>query len=136
MRTRAHKSGSIITRPGTDNLYIRYRVNGRQIQEATGTPDRGVAEALLQKRTGYANDVERMHAFLLSGKRTVTDGPSLRFSGQELKVLLNPVVYVYYRNHECLYVGKGCSMARPLDVNHHHRTDLESADELVIYPCL
>jgi hypothetical protein len=42
--------GSIIGKPGTDKLYIRYRDNGKRIQEATGSSARAVAEAMLQKR--------------------------------------------------------------------------------------
>jgi hypothetical protein len=33
------------------------------------------------------------------------------FSGQELNILLRPVVYVFYRNHECLYIGIGGNVA-------------------------
>ena len=39
-----HGAGSIITREGTDKLYIRYYVNGKQVQEATGTASREEAQ--------------------------------------------------------------------------------------------
>jgi len=47
-----HGAGSIITREGTDKLYIRYYVNGRQVQEATGTASREEAQRLLNIRLG------------------------------------------------------------------------------------
>jgi integrase len=52
-RRRERGQGSIIGRPGTKNLYIRYYSNdGRQIQEAVGSPIKQVAENLLQQRLG------------------------------------------------------------------------------------
>jgi len=42
--------GSILGKPGTDKLYIRYQDNGKRIQEATGSSAKAVAEAMLQKR--------------------------------------------------------------------------------------
>jgi integrase len=51
MRNRGQ--GSIISRPGTKNLYIRYyAADGRQIQEAVGSHVKEVAENLLQQRLG------------------------------------------------------------------------------------
>src|SRR5580700_8031335 len=51
MRNRGQ--GSIIRRPGTKNLYIRYyAADGRQIQESCGSPIKEVAENLLQQRLG------------------------------------------------------------------------------------
>jgi integrase len=51
MRNRGQ--GSIISRPGTQNLYIRYYAHdGRQIQEAVGSSVKEVAERLLQQRLG------------------------------------------------------------------------------------
>jgi integrase len=51
MRNRGQ--GSIIHRAGTKNLYIRYyAADGRQIQEAVGSPVKEVAENLLQQRLG------------------------------------------------------------------------------------
>jgi len=54
MVMRQRGQGSIIKRPGTENLYIRYWKDGRQIQEATGLPDtpdnRKTAEETLQDR--------------------------------------------------------------------------------------
>lgn len=51
MRNRGQ--GSIIKRPGTKNLYIRYyAADGRQIQEAVGSHVKEVAENLLQQRLG------------------------------------------------------------------------------------
>lgn len=50
---RERGQGSIINRPGTKKLYIRYYANdGRQIQEAVGSSIRQVAENLLQQRLG------------------------------------------------------------------------------------
>jgi len=66
-RKRNRGQGSIINRPGTDNLYIRYWVNGRQIQEAVGSPNPKDAEDLLALRRGEsmqglrpAQDVKRV----------------------------------------------------------------------------
>ncbi len=50
----AHGAGSIITREGTDKLYIRYYVNGKQVQEATGTASHEEAQKLLNIRLGNA----------------------------------------------------------------------------------
>ncbi len=47
-----HGAGSIITRPGTDKLYIRYYRDGKQIQEATGTTSREEAQRLLNIALG------------------------------------------------------------------------------------
>jgi integrase len=47
---RERGTGAIISRPGTDKLYIRYWSGSRQIQEATGSDDRRVAEQMLQDR--------------------------------------------------------------------------------------
>jgi len=53
MRKRDRGQGSIIRRPGTKNLYIRYyAADGRQIQEAAGSCVKEVAENLLQQRLG------------------------------------------------------------------------------------
>jgi integrase len=49
---RANGTGSIGTVPGSQNLYIWYRVNGRQIRESSGGIDRAAAEKLLQRRMG------------------------------------------------------------------------------------
>lgn len=50
---RDHGTGSIINRPGTAKLYVRYyAANGKQVQEAVGSSDRKVAEKLLQTRMG------------------------------------------------------------------------------------
>jgi integrase len=50
---RERGQGSIISRKGTANLYIRYYANdGRQIQEAVGSPDRALAQELLNDRLG------------------------------------------------------------------------------------
>ncbi len=49
---RANGTGSIGNIRGSNNLYIWYRVNGRQIRESSSSPDRGVAEKLLQRRLG------------------------------------------------------------------------------------
>ena len=65
---RERGQGSIINRPGTDNLYVRYyAADGRQIQEATGSADRKAAEDLLHLRLGEsqqgvrpAQDVKRV----------------------------------------------------------------------------
>jgi integrase len=47
--------GSIISRPGTKNLYIRYyAANGKQVQEAVGSDDSKAAEDLLALRRGEA----------------------------------------------------------------------------------
>ena|ERR1700733_12571733 len=50
MAKRAHGSGAIINRKGTDKLYIRYWQDGRQIQEAVGSADVKDAEDLLRRR--------------------------------------------------------------------------------------
>lgn len=55
-RKRASGTGAIINRPGTDKLYIRYWVNGKQKQEATGSTDPKVAEKMLRERL---TDTER-----------------------------------------------------------------------------
>jgi integrase len=47
---RERGTGAIISRPGTANLYIRYWSGTRQIQEATGSDNRRVAEQMLQDR--------------------------------------------------------------------------------------
>jgi integrase len=47
-----HGAGSIITRKGTDKLYIRFYVDGKQRQEATGTTSREEAQRLLNIRLG------------------------------------------------------------------------------------
>src|SRR5258708_3785516 len=47
-----HGAGSIIKRAGTEKLYIRYYVNGKQVQEATGTASREEAQRLLNVRLG------------------------------------------------------------------------------------
>jgi integrase len=53
MRKRERGQGSIISRPGTKRLYVRYyAADGRQIQEAVGSSIRQVAENLLQQRLG------------------------------------------------------------------------------------
>ena len=50
---RERGQGSIISRSGTKNLYIRYyATDGRQIQEAVGSSIKQVAENLLQQRLG------------------------------------------------------------------------------------
>lgn len=49
---RNHGSGSIINRPGTDNLYIRWRVGRKQYQEAVGSSKREDAEKLLATKIG------------------------------------------------------------------------------------
>jgi integrase len=52
-KARERGQGSIINRPGTKNLYIRYyATDGRQIQEAVGSDVKQVAEELLQQRLG------------------------------------------------------------------------------------
>ena len=50
MKTRTHGTGAIIHRKGTANLYIRYWQDGRQIQEAVGSPSEAEAEKMLQDR--------------------------------------------------------------------------------------
>jgi integrase len=47
-----HGAGSIITRPKTKNLYLRYYRDGKQVQEATGTTDREEAQRLLNIALG------------------------------------------------------------------------------------
>jgi hypothetical protein len=131
MKTRANGKGGLRLRGRI--WWILYRRDGKQFAESTktGTNDgrsEDVALAMLRQRIA--------EEALLSCTRTITKGPNLRFSGQELNVLLRPIVYAFYRSGECLYVGSGGSLARPLDTNHHHRADLTGADELVIYPCL
>jgi len=49
-KRRAHGMGAIINRPGTENLYIRYWHDGRQIQEAVGSSSQDEAEKLLRTR--------------------------------------------------------------------------------------
>jgi integrase len=50
MKKRTHGTGAIIHRKGTNNLYIRYWQDGRQIQEAVGSPSEAEAEKMLQDR--------------------------------------------------------------------------------------
>src|SRR6202044_1635579 len=50
MAKRSHGTGAIINRKGTDKLYIRYWVNGKQKQEPVGTSVLADAEDLLRKR--------------------------------------------------------------------------------------
>jgi integrase len=51
--TRERGQGSIINRPGTDKLYIRYyAASGKQVQEAVGSNDRKAAQDLLTLRMG------------------------------------------------------------------------------------
>jgi integrase len=62
--------GSIIRRPGTSNLYIRYyTANGRQVQEAVGSDDRKAAEDLLTLRRGES----------MQGMRPAQDIKKVRF---------------------------------------------------------
>jgi len=56
MRTRANNTGAIINRKGTNNLYIRYWQDGRQIQEAVGSDSQAEAEALLRRRMVASED--------------------------------------------------------------------------------
>jgi hypothetical protein len=51
---RRRGAGSVISRPGTKRLYLRYYRNGKQEQKATGTSCREVAERLLQQRRLHA----------------------------------------------------------------------------------
>lgn len=65
---RNHGQGSIITRPKTDKLYIRWRVDGKQYQEATGSASREYAEKLLA--TKIADSVRGVT--LVDGVRRLT----------------------------------------------------------------
>jgi hypothetical protein len=47
---RARGTGSIINKPGTSNFYVRYYVDGKQVEESTGTSDRSLAETFLIRR--------------------------------------------------------------------------------------
>jgi hypothetical protein len=42
--------GNVFQMPGSPYWYIRYSINGRQIRESTHSPDRAVAENLLEQR--------------------------------------------------------------------------------------
>src|SRR5712691_3218921 len=136
MQRRSHGSGSIITRPGTPNLYIRYRVNGRQIQEATGTTIRTVAEARLRSRLAVIRKA-RVKPALDNTAKFVTDSQgrnALCFGTNSLQVMWNPCVYAFYRGIQCLYVGSGRRGARPFDSKHHLADALKAADSLLVYP--
>ncbi len=50
MKKRTHGTGAIISRKGTDKLYVRYWQDGRQIQEAVGSTSRDDAEKMLRTR--------------------------------------------------------------------------------------
>jgi len=51
---RRHGQGSIIRKPGTDNLYVRWRIDGKQYQEAVGSSSTEAAEKLLHSKIGDA----------------------------------------------------------------------------------
>jgi hypothetical protein len=58
----ARGDGSIIGKPGTKKLYIKYYIDGpggrrTQTEEATHSEDRGVAEKMLRERLGGADPV-------------------------------------------------------------------------------
>lgn len=65
-----HGTGEIINRRGTSNLYIRYRINGKQIQEATGTTNRAVAEKLLRARIPIVPDYPAIFIYFIKAQKT------------------------------------------------------------------
>jgi hypothetical protein len=64
--------------------------------------------------------------------------PAWSFSGADLLKSRQPCVYVWVRDDDVLYVGKGSvGIVRPLSSNHHQLQDgsLLPTDDLFIYPC-
>lgn len=99
--------------------YVLYYRDGTQVRESTKSTDRKIAEQFL---------ADRLHA-------SKPPKDVLTFTGDALRVLRSPCVYVYWRGEKCLYIGKGCTVSRPLDRNHHRRKFTATANRLTVYSC-
>ena len=69
----------------------------------------------------------------------MTEGraPSISFTTATLLLLRSPLVYVFRRGADVMYVGKGACASRPLDRNHHALGDLgaDQNDSLELHVC-
>lgn len=109
---------------------IQFYADGRAVRESTHSTSKVVAEAMLERRLREVA-LAKIHRL-----RDSAHGQRLEFSGPELKIFLQPCVYVFYLRDQVLYVGIGKDITRPFAREHHQRTNLKDADKVYIYPCL
>lgn len=89
-RERKNGMGGVIQVPGSKNWYIIYRVNGRQIKESSGSPDKAVAEKLLNRRLAEDD----------MGLRPAQDIKSLKYEDIRDSYIQD------CRNRECSFIKK------------------------------
>lgn len=112
------------------------RLNGRRIVKTY--PGRGealdaLAKLRLAAQPSAGPDPLSLAALAELGQRMSGEG-FFELAGRSVRRLRYPVVYVWMRGDRVLYVGKGATVARPLDPRHHRLSDIRPTDRLRVWP--